>query len=428
MASIKDKNGYKEIQYLDRDRKRRSLYAGKISKRNAESIGVKIEAIVSRQVQGYEVDPDLSHWLAGLSNSFYSKLVKLGLCEAREAEEAKPTLKAWTDSYIEKHTGKPATIEQLKMSAKGLCDFFGDDRLIDDIHAGDAEDFRRSLEKRKLATNTIRRRIGRAKQFFSSAIKHRLITENPFQGEASTVGANPERMLFVPAEWIEHLIRETDCEDMKIIVAMARYGGLRSHETRIQKWEDIDLVKGRMLIRSNKSPAVRCCPIFPELRPHLMRAKEMAPDGATMLQNRYKPEANPLTTLRKIIEKTGLKPWPKLLQNLRASRETELLGKYPAKDVTSWLGNSPTVAHKHYAMATDDTFAKALIEKTISPTPHRTPHKTPQTAQERGSQSKTDKRVRKGNSAIHTGKDVIRLDLSYLGESGAPLASCPTRT
>lgn len=38
MATIKDQNGFKEIQFLDRNRKRRSLYPGKINKRQTEAI------------------------------------------------------------------------------------------------------------------------------------------------------------------------------------------------------------------------------------------------------------------------------------------------------------------------------------------------------------------------------------------------------
>ncbi len=91
---------------------------------------------------------------------------------------------------------------------------FGDDWEIDSFPAGDAEDFRRSLEKRKLATNTIRRRIGQSKQFFGSAAKHRLISDNPFAEEASAVGANPEQMMMIPNEWIEHLIWEINCESL----------------------------------------------------------------------------------------------------------------------------------------------------------------------------------------------------------------------
>ena len=44
---------------------------------------------------------------------------------------------------------------------------------------------------------------------------------------------------------------------------------------------------------------------------------------------------------------------------MRASRETELLAKYPIKDVCGWIGNSQAVAMKHYAMARDAIFAEA---------------------------------------------------------------------
>ena len=157
-------------------------------------------------------------------------------------------------------------------------------------------------------------------------------------------------VFLVPADWVEQCIRKAPCEDWRIILAFARYAGMRSHECRIQRWEDIDLPNSRMIIRSNKTPPVRSCPIFPELRQHLLRAKEMAPDGAEFVQTRYSHDANILTTLEKIVTRAGLVPWPKLMQNLRATRETELLAHYPAKDVTSWLGNSPAAAAKHYSM------------------------------------------------------------------------------
>lgn len=53
------------------------------------------------------------------------------------------------------------------------------------------------------------------------------------------------------------------------------------------------------------------------------------------------------------------KPWPKLFQNLRSSRETELLKQFPVNVVCAWLGNTPKVAIKHYAQVTDDDFRQA---------------------------------------------------------------------
>lgn len=90
---------------------------------------------------------------------------------------------------------------------------------------------------------------------------------NPFADAVSAVGGNAARLCLVPAEWIEACIRVAPCEDWRIILALARYAGMRSHECRIQRWEDIDLANSRMVVRSNKTPPVRSCPIFPELCP-----------------------------------------------------------------------------------------------------------------------------------------------------------------
>jgi integrase len=124
-----------------------------------------------------------------------------------------------------------------------------------------------------------------------------LITRNPFEGEASTVTGNDDRLVMVPADWIEACICHAQCEDWRIMLAFARYAGMRSHETRIQRWADIDLPNNTMMVRSNKTPAIRRCPIFPELRPHLLRAREYAPEGAELVVTRYEADANILTTL-----------------------------------------------------------------------------------------------------------------------------------
>ena len=70
--------------------------------------------------------------------------------------------------------------------------------------------------------------------------------------------------------------------------------------------------------------------------------------------------ANLRTTFEKIIRRAGLQPWPRLFHNLRASRETELVENYPIQVVTSWLGNTPSVAMRHYLMTTDEHFAAAI--------------------------------------------------------------------
>ena len=78
-----------------------------------------------------------------------------------------------------------------------------------------------------------------------------------------------------------------------------------------------------------------------------------------VIAHRRDSNANLRKHLLRIIKRAGLTSWPKLFQNLRATRETELAETYPLHVVTAWLGNSQLVAAKHYLQVTDQHFAKA---------------------------------------------------------------------
>lgn len=57
-----------------------------------------------------------------------------------------------------------------------------------------------------------------------------------------------------------------------------------------------------------------------------------------------------------------LDPWPKLFHNLRASRQTELEKRFPSHVVCRWLGNSESIAGKHYLQVLDEHFEEAVKE------------------------------------------------------------------
>ncbi len=102
-------------------------------------------------------------------------------------------------------------------------------------------------------------------------------------------------------------------------------------------------------------------PIFPELRPYLEEVWHKAEPGETHFITKYrKPNQNLRSQLTKILRRAGLKPWPKLWQNLRASRQTELAEGFARHVVCQWIGNSQQVARKHYLQVTDEHFAKAV--------------------------------------------------------------------
>ena len=73
--------------------------------------------------------------------------------------------------------------------------------------------------------------------------------------------------------------------------------------------------------------------------------------------------------MQKIIRRAGLKPWPKLFHNLRASRQTELAQRFPEHVVCEWIGNSQVVAREHYLRVTDADFGKAAYLVTLGEAP-----------------------------------------------------------
>jgi len=117
--------------------------------------------------------------------------------------------------------------------------------------------------------------------------------------------------------------------------------------------------------------AVRVVPICPELRAILADAFERAEPGATLVvPMAARKGVNLRTHLERIIRKAGHEPWPRLLQNLRASCETDWVEKYPSHVVAKWLGHSPKVAAQHYLMSREHHFQDVV----------RGPHETTEPA------------------------------------------------
>ncbi|MHB1156446.1 MAG: site-specific integrase [Phycisphaerales bacterium] len=151
------------------------------------------------------------------------------------------------------------------------------------------------------------------------------------------------------------------------MIALARWGGLRiPSEALALTWKDIDFAKKRFIVRSLKTEhhadgGVRIVPMFSVLEPLFQLAFDQAAVGDVHVITRYRsPVTNLRTQFQRYIEQAGLKPWPKLWQNLRAGRATELADQYPSHLCASWLGHTETIADAYYRMVTDEHFTKAV--------------------------------------------------------------------
>jgi integrase len=222
-----------------------------------------------------------------------------------------------------------------------------------------------------LAPMTIRKRLQFAKMIFRAAARHELIDRDPFT-DVNLKATMPDRQRFVTPAETTRLLEHCPNQDWRLIVALARWGGMRCpSEVLSLTWADIDW-NGRIRVTSPKTAHhpgkdFRLMPLFPELA--VVLREVWTPDSQGYVVNeRYRQTANGpqgwrnvnlRTSFEKIIKRAGLTPWPRLFHNLRSSRQTELQEHFPTHVVCAWLGNSPDVAREHYLQITDAHFEKA---------------------------------------------------------------------
>jgi len=393
MASVsKDGNGgRRRILFTDpTDGRRKTLRLGKCSERIAEGVRRHLEELVSAKISGHAVSPATAAWLTEIGDVLHARLAKVGLVEHRGRTPV-AALGKFTADYIESRRGdtKPRTIINLNVSRRELVRFFGEDRPMGEITSGHAIEFRSAMLGRGLSDNTVRRHLGRARQFFAAAIDKGLVQKNPFFHKQIKVAVrgNPDRRQFIPHEGIDGVLAV--CEDdvqWQVIIALARLGGLRTpSETLALKWSDIDWANNLITVRCPKLErlerhATRTIPLFAELQPILLRAHAESPEGNDFVIHGKlgKGCGNWRTQFERLIRRSGQEPWGCLFQNCRSSREVELSDVFPWFTVCSWIGHSRAVAAEHYMSVPAEHIARAIAGNTSLTGGEKTARKTAQ--------------------------------------------------
>ena len=370
MASIStDKKGLRRILFVGADGKRHPIRLGRAPIKTARTIKTHVEALAAAALGKHAPDPETSAWVGDLENVLYDKLAAVELIPPREPRPVAQAvaLGDFLDQYIAGRADvKPGTETNLRQARKKLVEYFGESKPLGAITPGDADQYRQDLMSR-LGENTARRHCGRAKQFFRAAVRKRLIPENPFGDmKACAVRANPSRFYFLTREDAQVVLDACPDAQWRLIFALSRYGGLRCPSEHLGlRWGDVDWERNRLTIHSPKTEhhaggESRTIPLFPELRTYLEEVWEQTEPGTVYVIAHYRESTvNLRTQLLRILAKAGVKPWPKLFQNLRSTRETELAQSYPIHVVCAWLGNSQRIAQKHYLQVTDADFDRA---------------------------------------------------------------------
>jgi len=367
MASIsREPNGHRTVQFVGADGKRRSVRLGDCTQRQAEEVRMHVEALAAAKRTGGNVPEKTSTWVGEIGDILAERLAKVDLIAPR----ASATLGAFIRQYIDGRTDvKASTSTTFERARAKLIQHFGENRDLRTISEGDADEFALWLERDdggKLAAATARKTVSIAKQIFRAARRRKLIRENPFADLSGAVPANRARDHFVSRADADKILAACPDVNWRALFALARFGGLRvPSEALGLKWTDVNWETGRFTTAAPKTEHVaghesRVIPLFPELRSVLMEAFEAAEPGAVYVLPWRDTDINLRKGLTAIIKRAGVQVWPKLFQNCRASRETELLAAWPQHCVLAWIGHSRQVSLKNYAQVLDADYDRAI--------------------------------------------------------------------
>lgn len=395
---------YRAIQFVGVDRKRRTIRLGALPEKDVEAIRERIALLEVNRKLGQAPDASATAWLGRIDRKVYATLAAGGLVENR-SQDATTLLGPYLDGCIAKRealmkAGKihSDTVRIERLVRACLVDKFGRDKPLTSFTEGDAEDFRDFLltegsrpvkkcgteivikARKPLSEATTRKRCSIASKMFSKAVRAELICRNPFDTDAvPKANVATKRIAYIEAADARAVLAKLPTNEWKLLFALCRWGGMRIGEPRLLTWADVLFDERRILVHCQKTDHIighetRLVPIFPELAPLLDQQFEQAPVGSVyvlpMLQERT--DASLRKTLLRAADVAGVKRWPRLWHNLRATRQNELLeAGFKRKAVCSWMGNSAEVAHEHYERATDVDFDRATAPESAPPAEKR---------------------------------------------------------
>jgi integrase len=249
---------------------------------------------------------------------------------------------------------------------KRLEEYFAG-RSIQSITAIEAKQFRKWLEDsnkrdkpkdgkpaKSLAINTIKPRTGLCRQIFRQAIEDGLIIRNPFLGMSTSVRSNKERKLYIDLETFAKVLEKAPNAKWRSLLVLARLAAFRiPSEAQGLKWEHIAWEAKRIsIVGSSKTEhhdqrQIRIVPLFPDIERELLKLYAEPTESQDVFPE-LRADSNLRTTLLKIIQRAGLKPWPKIWQNLRSSAATDFARSVPSHVAASICGHTEEIAKEHY--------------------------------------------------------------------------------
>ena len=296
----------------DGSRKSVSMRGSVKAEGKAQTYRGRLEELLSSAMTGTAIPRALASWVMDLPDETHQQLASAGLVEPRVASQLGPFLESW---FKARQGQKESTLIVWGNSRRNL------------------------LEK------------------------------SPFADIKSAMTTNKKRQRFISEEDSQKVLQACPNAEWRLLFALSRYGALRVPSEALNlTWDDIDWANDRIHVHAPKTEhhadgGDRVIPMFTELKPLLWDVWVQAPKGSVHVIEHDRNHKNLGTKLGRIIRLAGLKVWPKVWHNLRATRCTELERAFPGHVVTGWCGHSEGIAEAHYWMTTDSDFQQATSAK-----------------------------------------------------------------
>lgn len=343
------------------DRERKTLFLGQ--REDAGIIFEMFSRLLQAQKDCLPTPVFVTAWVENLDNKLHERLAALGLVPKRPDQVTLTELyNRWLDYPVDR---KENTLLNHRTAFNRVMDFFPPNLCVGKITEEDALRFKKFLQARNYAPATITGVFRKLSGWFTIGKKLGLVSGNPFESVKCDPMENESRKFYVKPEWYPKLIEACPSQSWRTLITLARIGGLRvDSETSALRWTDVDFGNNLLTVRSPKTERYpgkdkRIIPLFPELRTELQRQHNERDGESDYVLPNFRSK-NSRQQMFRIVYKAGLTPWDKLFNNMRASREMDLLEAFPAHVVSAWMGHSIQTERKHYVFAREEDYIKGV--------------------------------------------------------------------
>lgn len=358
MASLEERRLVKGKAYVIvfyRNGKKEKIYLGRrYKKREAETACSAVEAYLDSEVTGEPLPRAAQIYFDSIPSDLASRMAVLGIRTAKSSITIK---EAW-NLYAEdcRTRVKPSSINIFYHCYERLTNVIGENEPLSSIDDKRTEELFDYL-KRTYSPATVTSTVSILKMFSGFLQKKEIIEQPLFTKLRGLSKKNPSRAYYVSPDMTKAILKELPSDEWRLLFALWRLAGMRRSEPFYLTRDSFDLDKRIIRVTSPKTAhcnkGTRITPILPELM-------EVVKDKLQWVGFKNIKETSVPYFLSRSIVKAGYETYPRIIQNLRSSFETDLvLAGFPQHVVASWLGHSLGVQEAHYLQVTSESFERA---------------------------------------------------------------------